>query len=229
MAAEGCGFDAVWVAGGPDPATLAGALAAATTSVTLGVISGVGARDRNPSILARDLTAVDVLSSGRAAVMLEGAAGPAAEAARVCRLLFAGGEAHHAGPWFHLDGAVNLPPPVGSPLVLVHSPSPRPRCRGRRLGHLRRSRGRSAAWRREAGGTALLLAGPAGRGPVGPGCGPVRAGGRRPDSAVPPPRRAGWPRSPDVSADPRRSPDPGMAVPRIARCRRRRSRSSSPC
>ncbi len=164
VAAEGCGFDAVWVAGGPDPATLAGALAAATTSVTLGVISGVGARDRNPSILARDLTAVDVLSSGRAAVMLEGAAGPAAEAARVCRLLFAGGEAHHAGPRFHLDGAVNLPPPVGSPLVLVHSPEPP---RGAAADGWVTSVGPDAlaAWRREAGGTALRWRGPPGEDP----------------------------------------------------------------
>jgi alkanesulfonate monooxygenase SsuD/methylene tetrahydromethanopterin reductase-like flavin-dependent oxidoreductase (luciferase family) len=124
VAAETCGFDAVWLAGEKDPVTLAGALAAATTTVTLGVICRVGAADRNPSVLARDLTAVDVLSSGRTAVVLEGPAGPTAEAAQVCRLLFAGGEVHHEGPRFHLDGAVNLPPPVGSPQVFVHSPEP---------------------------------------------------------------------------------------------------------
>ncbi len=164
LAAEECGVDAVWVAGGPDPATLAGALAAATTSVTLGVISGVGAGDRNPSVLARDVTAVDVLSSGRAAVMLEGPAAPAAEAARVCRLLFAGGEAHHTGPRFHMDGAVNLPPPVGSPAVLVHSPAP-PRGAGADGWVTSVGPDALAIWRREAGGTVLRWRGPPGEDP----------------------------------------------------------------
>src|SRR3974390_63322 len=112
VAAESCGFEAVWLAGEEDPVTLAGALCGVTTRMTLGVVSGVGADNRNPSVLARDVTAVDVLSSGRTALMLEGDAASAAEAAHVCRLLFAGGEAHHDGLRFHLDGAVNRPPPV---------------------------------------------------------------------------------------------------------------------
>ena len=97
--------------------------------------------------------------------MLEGAAGPAAEAARVCRLLFAGGEAHHAGPRFHLDGAVNLPPPVGSPLVLVHSPEPPTAVPRPTAGSPPSVPTTPAAWRREAGGTALRWRGPPGEDP----------------------------------------------------------------
>jgi len=163
-AAEQAGYGAVWVVGEPDqaalggtgahpacdPCTLAGALAPLTTSLTLGVVSGVGKRDRLPSVLARDVTALDVLSSGRSALLLQ--LGPLssplqttvrvrrsepnsgnqtveerdrlAEAAEVCRLLFTEDAPTFIGRHFRLVEAANCPRPVrtGGPLLLVQAP-----------------------------------------------------------------------------------------------------------
>jgi alkanesulfonate monooxygenase SsuD/methylene tetrahydromethanopterin reductase-like flavin-dependent oxidoreductase (luciferase family) len=125
VAAEACGVETLWVAGGgSDPVTLAGALAAVTTEVAVGVVCGVGVAERAPSVLARDVAALDVLSAGRAAVLLEGSEPVVGEAAEVCRLLFAGGPASFDGEWFQLDGAVNRPPPVGTVSVLLQAARP---------------------------------------------------------------------------------------------------------
>lgn len=121
--AEAAGFGTAWVADGPlDACTLAGALVPATASVLLGVVSGTGPGYRAPSVLARDVTAVDVLSSGRAAVLLRGDdVGRLAEAVTVCRLLFTEDAPTYRGRWFSLVGAANRPAPVrpGGPPVLV--------------------------------------------------------------------------------------------------------------
>lgn len=117
---------------------MAGGLAPLTTSLTLGVVSGVGPGDRSPSVLAREVTALDVLSSGRSAVLLQldpaevpgGVVQAAeawdrlAEAAAVCRLLFTEEAPTFAGRHFHLAGAANRPGPVrpGGPSVLVQLP-----------------------------------------------------------------------------------------------------------
>jgi alkanesulfonate monooxygenase SsuD/methylene tetrahydromethanopterin reductase-like flavin-dependent oxidoreductase (luciferase family) len=134
-AAERAGFGSVWVTGTDcDPCTLAGGLVPLTASIVLGVVSGVGAGDRNPSVLARDVTALDVLSSGRAAVLLQAGEGwgRLSEAAEVCRLLFTEDAPTFGGRHFHLAAAANRPRPVrpGGPAVLIQEPSPSSEVRG---------------------------------------------------------------------------------------------------
>lgn len=123
VASEDAGAGAVWVApGAADPCTVAGSLVPATTSVLLGVESGLGATDRAPSVLARDVTTLDVLSGGRAAMLLASDdIGLLAEAVAVCRLLFTEDAPWFEGRHFALAGAANRPPPVrpGGPPILV--------------------------------------------------------------------------------------------------------------
>ena len=130
-AAEVAGFGALWVVGdGCDACTLAGGLVPLTRTVTLGVVADLPG-GRHPSVLARDLTGLDVLSGGRAAVLLVVPAPPAEaldqpagvldEAVAICRALFSGDAAHLAGRHYSVDGAVNRPGPVrpGGPPVLA--------------------------------------------------------------------------------------------------------------
>lgn len=127
VAAESAGFGTVWVApGGGDPCTAAGTLVAATTSAVLGIVAGTGPGDRAPSVLAREATTVDVLSGGRAAVLLQGGdPDRLAEALAVCRLLFTEDAPSYHGRHFTLVGAANRPPPVrpDGPPVLVAPPT----------------------------------------------------------------------------------------------------------
>ena len=121
-----------------DACTLAAGLVPATVALTLGVVAGIGPGDRLPSVLARDLTALDVVSGGRSAVLLDAgpeAAGPEgpgpatcrrlAEAAAVCRALFTEGPTEFDGAFYLLTGAMNRPGPVrpGGPAVLVGLPA----------------------------------------------------------------------------------------------------------
>jgi len=142
-AAEDGGFGAVWLSAGagevgsPDPCTLAGGLAPTTAELVLGVVAAVGPREREPSVLARDLTALDLVSGGRAAVLLEAGddASPEMvdEAARVCRVLFRGGSAEFTGDYFRLVNAVNNPGPSrpGGPPVLTEVVAGTPGAEGR--------------------------------------------------------------------------------------------------
>ena len=141
-AAEDAGFDAVWLADRPGPAasvadavTLAGGLADAAATLTVGVIADV-VDARHPAVLARDLTCLDVVSGGRAALLLHDSdptrpgpdePGPAdalgrlGEASAICRSLLS-----HAGsvasPRYFRFGQVNdRPRPVqpGGPGIVV--------------------------------------------------------------------------------------------------------------
>lgn len=152
-AAEDTGFSSVWVMdhffqlpalGGPDQPmleayTLLGALAACTDAVELGaLVSGV--TYRNPAILAKQVTTLDVVSKGRAALgigaawydvehhalgvdfppdgvrldMLE-------EALQVCRAMFTEDLPSFDGKHYRIREARNLPAPLraGGPRVLV--------------------------------------------------------------------------------------------------------------
>jgi len=85
--AEAAGLDTLWLRGAQiaralDPLTLAGALSEVTRTLVLGVVATLP-DGRNPSVLARDLTTLDVVSGGRAAVCIEGEPGMLAEAAVV--------------------------------------------------------------------------------------------------------------------------------------------------
>ncbi len=174
VAVEAGGADAVWIAAGRhDPCTLAGSLVPVTTSVLLVVASGCTPADRNPSVLARDVTALDVLSGGRAAVLLTGDdVGRLAEAVAVCRLLFTEDAPSYRGRHFSLEGAANRPPPVrpGGPPILVGPGA------GVRAGQAGLALGGAdgvvigggaadvAAWRAVTAGPALLRRGPVGDG-----------------------------------------------------------------
>jgi F420-dependent oxidoreductase-like protein len=152
-AAEASGFDSLWVMdhyfqlpplGGPDQPmleayTLLGALAARTERIQLGTLV-TGVTYRNPGILAKIVTTLDVVSKGRAILgigaawydvehkalgvdfpvgaerldMLE-------EAVQICRAMFTGDDVSFEGAHFHLDHARNLPRPVqaGGPRIMI--------------------------------------------------------------------------------------------------------------
>jgi F420-dependent oxidoreductase-like protein len=153
VAAEQAGFDSVWVMdhffqlpamGGPDQPmleayTLLGALAARTQRVQLGtLVSGV--TYRNPGILAKIVTTLDVISRGRAILGIGGAwyevehnglgvAYPSdrvrldmlEEAVQICRAMFTNDDVSFTGTHYQLDHARNLPRPVqpGGPKIMI--------------------------------------------------------------------------------------------------------------
>lgn len=116
-----------------DACTLAAGLAARVDDALIGVVSPVPS-GRHPSVLARDVTTLDVLSGGRAAVRLQWDA-PAptdravasehlADAVAVCAAMLRGGDPTYDGRHFHVSGALNRPAPrqAGGPPVLVAAP-----------------------------------------------------------------------------------------------------------
>jgi F420-dependent oxidoreductase-like protein len=152
-ATEDAGFDSLWVMdhffqlpplGGPDQPmlesyTLLGALAARTSRIQLGTLV-TGVTYRNPAILAKIVTTLDVISRGRAILGIGGAwydvehqalgvdfprAGVRLdmleEAVQVCRAMFAGDDVSFSGSHYRLDHARNLPRPVqaGGPKIMI--------------------------------------------------------------------------------------------------------------
>lgn len=116
-----------------DACTLAAGLAVRVDDALIGVVSPVPS-GRHPSMLARDVTTLDVLSGGRAAVRLEWDA-PAptdravasehlADAVAVCAAMLRGGDPTYDGRHFHVSGALNRPAPrqAGGPPILVAAP-----------------------------------------------------------------------------------------------------------
>src|SRR5215475_15735314 len=152
-AAEEARFDSVWVMdhffqlpplGGPgqpmlEAYTLLGALAARTRRVQLGtLVSGV--TYRNPGILAKIVTTLDVISGGRAILGIGGAwyevehkglgvdypgdrvrLDMLEEAVQVCRAMFTGDDVSFTGAHYQIDHARNLPRPVqaGGPKIMI--------------------------------------------------------------------------------------------------------------
>jgi F420-dependent oxidoreductase-like protein len=152
-AAEASGFDACFLmdhvqqiggVGRPedpmfDPYTLLGALAARTSTITLGTLV-TGVVYRNPALLAKMVTTLDVISNGRAMLGI-GAAWyqdeatrygydwPAPrerldrleDALRICRAMFADGRATVEGRYHRVRDALNYPRPIqpGGPKILV--------------------------------------------------------------------------------------------------------------
>lgn len=103
---------------GAEPFTLAGALAAVTRRLGLGVVP---AGSRVPSMLAKLTTSLDVISHGRAALgvrLVETKEGEgmvrANEALRVCRSMFFEENPTFAGRFYRIESAINRPGPVRS-------------------------------------------------------------------------------------------------------------------
>jgi len=153
LAAEGSGFDSFWVMDhyhqignvGPetDPMleayTLLGGVAARTSRISLGTMV-TGVTYRNPAFLAKVVTTLDIVSSGRAILGIGAAWNetesraygyawpPVAErferledALRICRSMFTQERSTHQGKRHHVDGALNVPQPVqpGGPRILI--------------------------------------------------------------------------------------------------------------
>ncbi len=141
-AAERSGFGSMWVSesvgvgsvGVPFEAySLLGGLAVTTGRIHLGAAAD-GVERRPPSILAKIVTGVDVISHGRAVLSLDGECSEEAdperldEATTVCRAVLRDDLPTYSGRIYTIDGAVNRPRPVqdgGVPIVVfVHGSGP---------------------------------------------------------------------------------------------------------
>jgi F420-dependent oxidoreductase-like protein len=153
LAAESAGFESVWVMdhfwqlpplGGPDEPileayTLLGALAARTNRVRLGTLV-TGVTYRNPALLAKIVTTLDVISRGRAMLGI-GAAwyepeheglgfrfpptkermDRLAEAVQICRAMFRDEHPSFDGEYYRIGDARNVPRPLqpGGPPIMI--------------------------------------------------------------------------------------------------------------
>ncbi len=153
VAGEQAGFDSVWVMdhfwqlpplGGPtqpmlEAYTLLGGLAARTRRVKLGTLV-TGVTYRNPALLAKMATTLDIVSSGRAMLGLGAAwyeeehdalgfdfprAGERLdrleEALQICRSMFTEEAPSFAGKHYRIEKALNIPRPVqpNGPRIMV--------------------------------------------------------------------------------------------------------------
>jgi F420-dependent oxidoreductase-like protein len=150
-AAEDSGFESVWVmdhfyqlpalGGAPEPIleayTLLGALAASTSRVQLATLV-TGVTYRNPAMLAKIVTTLDVISGGRAILGI-GAAWhdeehvglgfdfpPARErldrleeAVQICRAMFTQDAPSYRGRYYHIDSARNVPRPLRGDIPIM--------------------------------------------------------------------------------------------------------------
>jgi F420-dependent oxidoreductase-like protein len=158
-AADDGGFSSLWVMdhfyqlpglGGPDDKmlegyTLLGALAARTKKVTLGTLV-TGVTYRNPSLLAKEVTTLDIISSGRAVLGI-GAAwydveheglgvdfppvpermDRLEEAVQICRLMFTEERPTFEGRYYRIKEARNIPRPIqpGGPPIMIGGSGPK--------------------------------------------------------------------------------------------------------
>jgi F420-dependent oxidoreductase-like protein len=153
VTAERSGFDSVWVMdhlyqismiGPPENAmfeayTLLGAIAARTSRVRLGTMV-TGVTYRNPALLAKIATSLDVISSGRAILGIGSAWNEQehegygfefytqrerferlTEAVQIARLMFTEDRPSFTGQYYRIVDALNVPRPVtpGGPPILV--------------------------------------------------------------------------------------------------------------
>ena len=109
-----------------DPCAIAAAWAVQRGDALAGVVATFP-RTRAPGVLARELTSLDVLSDGGAAVLLRWAGEDVhacaylAEALEVCRAVFSQPDPVFEGRYVHVAGAVNRPAPsqpAGPPIAV---------------------------------------------------------------------------------------------------------------
>ncbi len=141
-ACERAGLGSLWVSESPGPPgagtlyeaySLLGALAVRSERVRLGVVAE-GTERRAPSILAKIVTGVDVISHGRGVLALDGDCTTGSDAERlsealiVSRAVLVDELPTYAGRIYSVDGAVNRPAPVqsgGVPIVVfLHGSGP---------------------------------------------------------------------------------------------------------
>jgi alkanesulfonate monooxygenase SsuD/methylene tetrahydromethanopterin reductase-like flavin-dependent oxidoreductase (luciferase family) len=101
-----------------DPLVLAGALASTVSEALLGVCVGLDdtaeGQRRHPTVLARDMTALDLLCNGRSLLCFAPPFGSAhLEAVALCRAMWRAGRAESPGPIYPVPGALNRPQPAG--------------------------------------------------------------------------------------------------------------------
>jgi alkanesulfonate monooxygenase SsuD/methylene tetrahydromethanopterin reductase-like flavin-dependent oxidoreductase (luciferase family) len=139
--AENAGFDSLWVSdrtaeplGGQDDSSgleaysLLGGLATRTRRIRLGALPR-GEDRRAPSMLAKIITGIDVISHGRSVATLGSGSGRGnppvdrlTEGLRVCRAVLDEGEIEFSGTFYDIHGALNRPRPLqvgGVPLALM--------------------------------------------------------------------------------------------------------------
>jgi alkanesulfonate monooxygenase SsuD/methylene tetrahydromethanopterin reductase-like flavin-dependent oxidoreductase (luciferase family) len=106
---------AVFFTSGPlgDAITLAAGLCAATPKLTFGIRTDLSSEPhRHPTVLARDMTAFDLVCGGRSLLAFIPPFGDAlAEAITLCRAMWRDGVAASEGPHYPVAGAVNRPKP----------------------------------------------------------------------------------------------------------------------
>jgi alkanesulfonate monooxygenase SsuD/methylene tetrahydromethanopterin reductase-like flavin-dependent oxidoreductase (luciferase family) len=118
------GVDAVFLSEDAlgDPVVLAAGLAPVIPGLLLGARVRLDAGGRNPAMLARDVTSLDLVCGGRSVLCF---APPfteqLAEAISVCRAMWRAGEVRSDGPRFPLRAAANRSRPraEGSPLIAL--------------------------------------------------------------------------------------------------------------
>lgn len=141
-AAAAAGAGVVWFRGATggagascDACTIAAAAVDHVPGVHLGVVSSVPL-ERHPAVLAREVTALDHVSDGRAAVLLHWASPDRpsglveaseqlAEAVAVCGAVLRDEKPRFEGRHYHVAGAVNRPRPrqAGGPPVFSDAPT----------------------------------------------------------------------------------------------------------
>jgi alkanesulfonate monooxygenase SsuD/methylene tetrahydromethanopterin reductase-like flavin-dependent oxidoreductase (luciferase family) len=119
------GVSAVFFTSGPlgDAITLAAGLFAAAPTLLFGIRTNLSTEPhRHPTVLARDMTAFDLVSGGRSLLAFTPPFDDAVvEAMELCRAMWRDGVAASEGPHFPVAGAVNRPKPQqegGPPLAL---------------------------------------------------------------------------------------------------------------
>jgi alkanesulfonate monooxygenase SsuD/methylene tetrahydromethanopterin reductase-like flavin-dependent oxidoreductase (luciferase family) len=109
------GVDAVFVTTGPlgDAVTLAAGLSASTPNLLLGIRTNLGSEPhRHPTMLARELTTLDLICDGRALLAFSPPfTDGVVEAIALCRAMWRQGISASEGPHYPVAGAINRPRP----------------------------------------------------------------------------------------------------------------------